>query len=239
MKISVVIPTFNMAATLPRAIESALPQADEVLVVDDGSTDDTRENLIGLKHPRLRVFNSVRNQGVCSSRNFAIITSDCDWFVPLDADDALAPHVLPVLRAAVDARTFAYGDWLEEGVDIRGGPLQLHKQASEIGMLNRKNVAKATFLFSRSQWETVGGYDTDFEETGGEDWAFMMALVEAGFRGVHVPIPVYHYEPSKDGRAAKVKQHEAQVLAMLRQKYPGVMNAQLRDAQSQAGTHKA
>lgn len=218
MKISVIIPTFNMCASLPGAIDSALYQADEVVVVDDGSTDDTRVNLISLVgHPKLRIFNSKSNQGVCSSRNFAIITSDCDWFVPLDADDWLEPGAIDALRQAADTRTFVYGDWLET---INGEPARKH--AAPMGMLDRKNVAKATFLFSRAMWQEVGGYDPDFESTGGEDWAFMCALVEHGFRGVHVPVPIYHYATRADGRAARVVEHAGEVRALLRAKYPKV-----------------
>jgi glycosyltransferase involved in cell wall biosynthesis len=227
MKISVIIPTFNMCATLPGAIDSALYQADEVIVVDDGSTDDTRVNLISLiGTPKLRIFNSKSNQGVCSSRNFAIITSDCDWFVPLDADDWLERGAIDALRQAADSRTFAYGDWIEteDGQPVR-------KSASPIGMLDRKNVAKATFLFSRAMWQSVGGYDADFEQTGGEDWAFMCALVQAGYRAAKVDTAIYHYTHRSDGRAARVVEHAGEVMALLKAKYPGVFHAQLQDRQ--------
>lgn len=220
MNISVIVPCFNHGATLARAIDSALPQCHEVIVVDDGSTDDTPAVLDSYAlQPKVKRIVHRQNRGVCASRNAAIEQSSCDWFVPLDADDALADNVLPVLKVNVDATTFAYGDWLEADGD--GHPVRKH--APPIEMINRKNVAKATFLFSRSMWQTVGGYDADFEETGGEDWSFMLALVEAGYRGVHVELPVYHYEPSQDGRAEKVRQNAAQVVTLLKQKYPRTM----------------
>lgn len=220
MKITVVIPAYNMAAMLQRAIDSALPQCQEVIVVDDASTDDTSKVLDTYEfQPKLKRIQHRNNQGVCASRNAAIQQAAGDWFAPLDADDALADNVLPVLRVNVNATTFAYGDWLEAGAD----GLPERKHAPDIGMIDRKNVAKATFLFSRSMWETVGGYDSDFETTGGEDWAFMLALVEAGFKGTRVQIPIYHYEPSQDGRAEKVRQHAFEVVTMLKQKYPRTM----------------
>lgn len=221
MKISVIIPTFNMASTLKRAIDSALPQCHEVIVIDDASTDNTLDVLALYEfQPKVKVHRNARNRGVCFSRNFAIEQADGDWFVPLDADDALADNVLPVLRVNVNSLTFAYGDWLESE---SGSEHPVPKRALPIDWIDRKNVAKATFLFSRSMWQTVGGYDADFEETGGEDWSFMAALVEAGYSGVHVELPVYHYEPSLDGRAERVRQNARQVVTMLKQKYPRTM----------------
>jgi glycosyltransferase involved in cell wall biosynthesis len=220
MKISVIIPTFNMASTLKRAIDSALPQCHEVVVVDDASTDNTPDVLALYEfQPKVKVHRNGQNRGVCFSRNLAIEQADGDWFIPLDADDALANNVLPVLRVNVNATTFAYGDWLEAGED--GHPVRKH--APEIGMIDRKNVAKATFLFSRSMWQTVGGYDSDFEDTGGEDWSFMAALLEAGYSGVRVELPVYFYEEAQDGRAAKARQNARQLVTLMKQKYPRTM----------------
>lgn len=219
MKISAIIPAFNMADTLQRAIDSALPQCHEVVVVDDGSTDSTPDVLDSyVLHPKVKRINHNQNRGVCIARNTAIEQATGDWFLPLDADDALADNVTAILRVNVDSLTFAYGDWLEV-VDGLPHP----KAAPPIGMIDRKNVAKATFLFSRSMWQTVNGYDTDFEDTGGEDWSFMVALLEAGYHGVRVELPVYYYEPSKDGRAEKVRQNAVRVMTMLKQKYPRTM----------------
>lgn len=230
MKISVVIPTYQMAPTLQRAIDSALPQADEVVVVDDASTDNTADVLKQYEfQPKLTVIQHKVNRGVCAARNTGMEHAAGDWFVPLDADDALANNVLPVLRVNVDSLTFAYGDWLESE---DGSEYPVHKHASEIGMIDRKNVAKATFLFSRSMWQAVNGYDADFEEIGGEDWSFMAALVEAGYRGVRVPLPVYHYEAARDGRAERVRRNGVQVMTLLKTKYPRTFrNAVIPNAQ--------
>lgn len=231
MKISVIIPCLNHGATLKRAIDSALPQCHEVVVVDDGSTDSTPDVLDSYTlHPKVKAIRHRQNRGVCIARNTAIEQAAGDWFIPLDADDALADNVTAILSANVDSLTFAYGDWLEV-VDGLPHP----KAAPPIGMIDRKNVAKATFLFSRSMWQTVNGYDTDFEETGGEDWSFMVALLEAGYRGIHVELPVYYYEPSKDGRAEKVRQNAVRVMTMMKEKYPQVMrNAIIPNANAAA-----
>lgn len=228
MKLSVIIPCLNMAATLKRAIDSALYQADEVVVVDDGSTDNTAAVLDSIEHRKLKRIVHSNNQGVVAARNAAIRETDTDWIIPLDADDYLADNILPILRVSVDSRTFAYGDWLELE---EGGQYPVPKKAPPIEMIDRKNIAKATFIFSRSMYDEVSGYDSDFEAIGAEDWAFMVALLEAGFKGVHTGTPIYHYQSATGGRAALARQHETEILALMRAKYPHTMKANAVNAQ--------
>ena len=100
---SIVIPTYNYADSLPRALESILQQPGkdyEVLVVDDGSTDNTKaviENLISSYPDR---FNAVsrENSGPAATRNYGIHHTSGDWLIFLDADDELMPDTLAELR---------------------------------------------------------------------------------------------------------------------------------------------
>ena len=88
-KLSVVIPTYNRAGSVPRAIESVLAQTVtdlEVIVVDDGSTDDTGEVLVGLFGDRIRYFAQV-NQGASVARNRGVEEARGEWVAFLDSDD--------------------------------------------------------------------------------------------------------------------------------------------------------
>lgn len=102
--LSVVIPTYNYAAVLPRAVESVLAQLDaasaELVVIDDGSTDDTRQVLDGLllAHPgHFRVVHKS-NGGASSARNVGIRETTGDYLIFLDADDEMASGALSALR---------------------------------------------------------------------------------------------------------------------------------------------
>ncbi len=89
LKISVIIPTYNRASTLPRAIDSVLAQshaADEIIVVDDGSTDETIE-IIGDQYPQIKLI-SQNNSGVSSARNTGIKNAIGNWICLLDSDDS-------------------------------------------------------------------------------------------------------------------------------------------------------
>ena len=99
---AVVIPTFNRSALVRGAIESALDQvrpADEVLVVDDGSTDDTRR-VLDAYGDAIRALHVDRG-GLGAARNAALVHATADYLVFLDDDDRLMPWALGTYEAAI------------------------------------------------------------------------------------------------------------------------------------------
>jgi glycosyltransferase involved in cell wall biosynthesis len=95
MKISVIIPAFNAAAYIQRALESVLRQtrpADEIIVVDDGSTDGTAQAVRSLDKGILLI--SQKNAGTGAARNTGIKAASGDWIAFLDADDLWLPEKL-------------------------------------------------------------------------------------------------------------------------------------------------
>lgn len=103
--ISVVIPSFNYADVLPRALESVLGQREsdvEVIVVDDGSTDHTSAVLSNLLEawPELIVVRQA-NAGAAAARNHGVRLSMGKYLLMLDADDELLPGSLALLKATV------------------------------------------------------------------------------------------------------------------------------------------
>jgi glycosyltransferase involved in cell wall biosynthesis len=104
MKTSCLITSFNYARFLPEAIESALQQTaplDEIIVVDDGSTDGTLDLLEQryAGHPRVRWFTKA-NGGQLSCFNAGFQAAQGEWIFFLDADDALEPHCAAECRRA-------------------------------------------------------------------------------------------------------------------------------------------
>lgn len=199
MSVSVIIPCHNMADTLANAVASALDEADEILIYDDGSTDDTTTVCwdIAAHHPKVRYLRrwSAVPIGVCGARNILISHASSELIIPLDADDVFLPGGITALRQAHRENSFVYGGWIDQRGEHAPPP---------IGMLNRKNVAKATFLFEKRHWLQVGGYNPLFN-CGAEDYAFMLALVQAGISGIAIDVPVYRYTDSMEGRAARCK----------------------------------
>lgn len=104
--ISVVIPAYNYAEKLPRAVNSVLKQLTEkheLIVIDDGSTDNTQEVLAELlkENEGFRVV-SKENGGLASVRNRGIIEARADYFIFLDADDELEAEALRIIEQHIE-----------------------------------------------------------------------------------------------------------------------------------------
>lgn len=115
-RISVVIPAFNCAQWLKAAVESCLGQSlrpVQVIVVDDGSTDDTQG--ICEKFGGRICYRRLENGGVSRARNIGAAMASGDWLVFLDADDLLLPHALESLLACAEKSNagMAYGMVIE------------------------------------------------------------------------------------------------------------------------------
>ena len=127
MFVDVIIPTFNRAKTLDRAIQSVLNQTYknyQLFIVDDGSTDDTQELLSRYsEHPMITLLKQP-NQGVSAARNFAAKNSNSPWISFLDSDDEWLPHKLEkqilFLTQSPECR-FLHSEeiWIRKGVEAR------------------------------------------------------------------------------------------------------------------------
>src|SRR2546423_604804 len=116
VRFTVVIPAFNAAGTIESAIRSVLAQTErafELVVVDDGSTDETAERArFFASDPRVRVF-TQRNRGPAAARNTGIAAGTAEYVSMLDADDLWLPEYLDVMGGALDRTpeaAFAYTD---------------------------------------------------------------------------------------------------------------------------------
>ncbi len=132
--ISVIIPTFNRAWTLKRAVDSALAQDyphREIIVVDDGSTDGTRDLLAGYRD-KIRVL-VQENKGVSAARNLGIQESRGSFIALLDSDDAWETNKLSCQAAFFQSKPGAMICQTEE-IWIRNGkrvnPKKKHKKPS-------------------------------------------------------------------------------------------------------------
>ena len=115
MKVSVVIPTYNQAQYITESIQSALNQTFqdfELIVVDDGSKDNTREVVDSFKDPRIRYLYQ-ENQGVSGALNTGIMASTGEYFAGLASDDIWLPQNLELKVKLLDSRpdiAFALSD---------------------------------------------------------------------------------------------------------------------------------
>jgi glycosyltransferase involved in cell wall biosynthesis len=104
--VSIIMASYNRAATLPRAIDSVLAQdyaAWELIIVDDGSTDETRAMLDECRDSRVLVVRHERNRGVTAAKNTGLDHIHGEWFTFVDSDDEILPDALGAMLAVVKA----------------------------------------------------------------------------------------------------------------------------------------
>ncbi len=104
---SIIMPVYNRAAVVGRALRSCLSQSFdsfEVVVVDDGSSDTSVEAVLAFDDPRVRLLRHERNRGRGPARNTAMAAARGEWLVFLDSDDELLPDALQIIhRRAIAA----------------------------------------------------------------------------------------------------------------------------------------
>lgn len=106
---SIVIPCYNYAATLPRAINSVLSQEEgcfELLVIDDGSTDNTATVVADIlaKHSEAFSFIQQQNKGLAATRNVGVDETKGQYLIFLDADDEMTPDAVKHYRKAIKSK---------------------------------------------------------------------------------------------------------------------------------------
>jgi glycosyltransferase involved in cell wall biosynthesis len=121
-EVSVIIPTHNRSQLVALCLRSVLWQRQvdfEVIVVDDGSADDTQPMLASFGDPRVRVLRHERAQGVSAARNHGIAEAHGEWVAFLDDDDLWAPDKLALQVEALrkDGRRWAYAGAVDISLD--------------------------------------------------------------------------------------------------------------------------
>jgi hypothetical protein len=200
VKISVVIPAHNAAATVARAIRSVqaqTPAPDEIILVDDASNDDTAAIAERLGATTIRL---TARAGAAAARNAGVDAATGDAIAFQDADDEWLPdklaRQLPLLDGAAfvacGARLFA-----EDGIDL--GPLydgQIPAEGTDSwrGLLARNTIATPCVLVWRHAFDAVGGFDPALPVA--EDQDLWLRLAQHGrLRYLDAPLVRVHRTP--------------------------------------------
>tara|TARA_Y100000296_G_scaffold6929_1_gene8308 strand:- start:253 stop:1077 length:825 start_codon:yes stop_codon:yes gene_type:complete len=188
MKISVIIPTFNRAKLLERAIKSVLLQTyapSEVIVIDDGSDDDTKEVV--------SKFDTVTylyqdNNGVSAARNKAVHYAKGDWVSFLDSDDEWLPHKLQKqveLLNQLPNLNIVHGEeiWIRNGVRVN--QMKKHKKSGGdifIPSLKLCLISPSAVMIKRDFLISEGLFKEDFTVCEDYDlWLRLTSRFPVGF----------------------------------------------------------
>ncbi len=192
-EISVVLPVWNRAATLRRAIDTVLAQQGvgfELVVVDDGSTDDSVAVAEAVQDPRLRVIRHPANKGAGAARNTGIAAARGGWVAFQDSDDAWLPGMLARQMAALAAMPQAVACYCALRIEAdppRQVPPPGHEPVAgdlRAALLRGSFISTQTLVARRDALERIGGFDADLPAL--IDWDCVIRLSALG-PIAHVP----------------------------------------------------
>jgi glycosyltransferase involved in cell wall biosynthesis len=167
-RISVIIPVFNGGLYLREAVESALAQTfpvHEIIVVDDGSTDNTAAVAQSLPV----VYIHQENHGVSTARNVAIARAEGDYLALLDSDDIWLPEKLALQMEALQDPTYGYAwssiRYFFEPANPRPRWFRMNSQGED-----DKSYVPSTWLIRRETWDLVGPFNVSMTHAEDIDW---------------------------------------------------------------------
>ncbi len=165
--VSIIIPTFNRSLLLKRALDSVYKQTAseyEVIVLDDGSTDDTAK-MIERLYPNVRYYYQS-NKGVSSARNKGIKQAKGEWLAFLDSDDEWMPKKLENQLKLMDKNPeykvcHTEEIWIRQGVRVN----QMNKHRKTGGWIFPQclplcAMSPSSIIIHHSVFEDVGDFDT-------------------------------------------------------------------------------
>ncbi len=198
--VTVIITAYNYGRYIGDAIRSALMQSHplvEVLIVDDGSTDDTPE-VVKSFGAAVRYIRQA-NSGVSQSRNTGVASAKYEWVVFLDADDALFPWMVETtLRAAlrmIEVPAAVMGRWIEWDKSTKTDIQPQSDSSSETRLVDvrelvLRNAMAPTALVRRSVILELGGYD---QWAGGAEDRDMWIRIASRHRILLIDTYLYKY----------------------------------------------
>ncbi len=171
MKLSVIIPSYNRASLIGRALDSVIAQElpesiseMEIIVVDDGSTDETVTALAGYMF-KIQYIKQV-NRGVSAARNAGLDLASGDWVALLDSDDEWLPGKLIKQFALLEQEKLKVCHteeiWIRKGVRVN--QMQKHKKSGGrifAASLPLCAMSPSSIIIHREVFDDVGGFDEE------------------------------------------------------------------------------
>jgi succinoglycan biosynthesis protein ExoO len=248
MSVSIIIAAYNARATIERAIKTVQVQttpALEIIVVDDASTDDTRDVVgqMAKSDPRIRLICSEVNRGPSGSRNAGFRAAKGEWVAIHDADDAWCENRLEAMLAAaaqndVDVVTdnMLLHDIGSDEITRTGFPVSRGlrwmdpedvlqndvQMGAEFGFSLLQPMIRLDFLNKHGLLYNEGMRD-------GEDLIFLMEMLFCGARAIIIPDPLYIYTTRIGDKTRQASPHTKSIprfdlvagqIEALRREYP-------------------
>lgn len=222
MTISLIIPSYNQASYLSDAIDSVLAQThkpEEIIVIIDGSTDNSLEIAKSYKGKGVKVISQV-NKGLPSARNTGIMNATSDYLLPLDSDDMLMENCVERImeeaertKADIIAPSFKTFGLANQEIILQGGLI-----AKSFVYANRIGYFSA---FRRDKAIAIGGYSPKMV-WGWEDLHFWINLLLNGASVAVIQEPLVLYRVKEQSMIAQADAHAEELMAQLKKDFPSL-----------------
>ena len=226
--VSVIVPLYNAAPYVVEALESIVASTYrpiEVVVVDDGSTDDGLFQVedFAKTHPEVTVL-TQSNSGASAARNHAIRCSHGIYILPVDADDLIHPlyieEAVAVLESRSDVRVVSCR---ADFFGAKSGEWTFPPFSKEL--LARKNMIHTCSMYRRSDWDQTAGYNEHCAAR--EDWDLWLSLFESGGEFVRLPEIRFHYRIRMDSKRVQDRALKRQLIEEINRRHPAYMEKYL------------
>jgi len=195
--VSVILPTHDRADMILRAVDSALGQthrALEIIIIDDGSTDDTMARLADRPDPRIRILTHAVCRGVSAARNTGLTVTRGAYVALLDSDDEWMPSKVERQLAFMRERDLVISQTQE--IWMRGGrrvnPTAVHRKPDGFFFeesLERCLVSPSTVMCTRAFFDEIGGFDESLPACEDYDlWLRAMVRYPVGLLDVFLTV---------------------------------------------------
>lgn len=227
--VSFITPAYNASATLDATVRSVLEQTApswEMLIVDDGSSDDTlaKAQAWAERDPRVHVF-AKTNGGPADARNFGLARASGAWLVFLDADDWLAPTFLSEMLAHVEGADVLLADHAR--VDAGGeeaGVVAAPALPDPFATLARRCPIVPVAAMVRSEIaHRIGGFDPTVISS--EDWQFWQRAARLGARFKRVPRRLSYYRMQPGSLSRRTERDAPDALRVIDEAFSGLAAA--------------
>ena len=221
--VSVVIPTFNHAKFLKKALDSVVAQTFqnwEAVVVNNFSTDNTIEVVNSFADPRIKLFNFSNNGVIAASRNHGLKEAAGDFIAFLDSDDVWYPNKLQkcVEQASAGYQFICHGElWINNDLTQRTVMYGPASNATYNRLLYKGNcISTSTTFIAKSLLDSVQGFDENPEIITTEDYDLWLRLAAKNPRTSFIPEVLGEFHRLADSASSSVLRNFAAELTVLK-----------------------
>lgn len=220
-KVSVVIPCYNDHLFIERCLNSVISQSYpniEVIVVDDGSNNETKAILNSLR-PKINRLLSQSNLGQSSARNNGIKAADGEFIFVLDSDDYIeSSFVEKAVRQFELSSSIGLVSCYTKRISEKGDTFDLFEpKGGGLDSFLIYNSALSS-MFYKNDWEKIGGYDEGMRD-GFEDWEFYIRMMSLGFKAYIIPEVLLNYTIRKNSTTSRANKKKYELLKYIYTKH--------------------